>query len=61
LRRTAAAPDEWEFFVIEANPNPYLDRRSEVALAAEREGRDFPALLEHIIELAMRRTARPSA
>ena len=61
LRRNPERDGEWEFFVIEVNPNPYLDQRSEVALAAERQGKDFAALIEHIIELAVQRTARAAS
>ena len=58
LRRNEQRDGAWEFFVIEVNPNPYLDRQDLVPLAAERDGKDYPALLEHIIDLAMARTLR---
>jgi D-alanine-D-alanine ligase len=58
LRRDPGRDGEWEFFVIEANPNPYLDRRDLLPRAAERDGKDYPALIEHIIELAMQRSMR---
>lgn len=58
LRRDPTREGEWEFFVIEANPNPYLDHRDLLPRAAERDGKDFAALLEHIIELATARTVR---
>jgi D-alanine-D-alanine ligase len=58
-RENAKDGDAWEFFVIEVNPNPYLDQRSEVAMAAAKHGKDFPALLERIIELALARLLRP--
>ena len=47
--------DDWEFFVIEANPNPYLDNESELAMAALKHQLNYPALIEKIIELAMER------
>jgi D-alanine-D-alanine ligase len=54
--------DEWEFFVIEVNPNPYLEKRDHVPLAAAKAGLDYGALIERIIELARVRIAagRPS-
>jgi len=58
LRRNPEPDGEWEFFVIEANPNPYLDQRDLLPRAAERDGKDYPALLEHIIELALQRSLR---
>ena len=47
--------DNWEFYVIEANPNPYLDKKSELAMAARKHGLNYPDLIEKIIELAMER------
>ena len=54
--RPSAAPsdDEWEFYIIEVNPNPYLDRKAELAVAGRKYGLSFPALLEHIVEQAVR-------
>jgi D-alanine-D-alanine ligase len=48
--------DNWEFFVIEVNPNPYLDKKSELAMAARKHGLSYPDLIEKIIEMAMERT-----
>jgi D-alanine-D-alanine ligase len=50
--------DGWEFFIIEVNPNPYLDRKAEVASASRKHGLSFPALLEYIIEQALVAHAR---
>ena len=47
-----------EIFVIEANPNCYLERESEFARAAAHGGLDYDALIERIIELAAARYAR---
>jgi D-alanine-D-alanine ligase len=47
-----------EVFVIEANPNCYLERESEFSRAAARGGLDYDALIERIIELAAARYAR---
>jgi D-alanine-D-alanine ligase len=49
--------DSWEFFVIEVNPNPYLDEKSELAMAARKHGLNYPDLIEKIIEMAMERTS----
>lgn len=48
-------PGGWEFFLIEANPNPHLDRKGELSLAARQHGLSFPDLMERIVELAMSR------
>lgn len=47
--------EDWEFFIIEVNPNPYLEESSEVAAAAREGGLDFASLVERIIETAGRR------
>jgi D-alanine-D-alanine ligase len=47
-----------EVFVIEANPNCYLARKSEFARAAERHGIEYHALVNRIVELATARYAR---
>lgn len=47
--------DSWECYVIEANPNPYLDKKSEFAMAARKQELNYPDLIEKIIELAMER------
>jgi D-alanine-D-alanine ligase len=52
----ADAAHDWEWFIIEVNPNPYLEQKSEVALAAQKHELDYGDLIEKIIELAMRRT-----
>ena len=52
---TPTEMDDWEFFVIEVNPNPHLDIKSEFAMAAREHGLSFPGLMEKIIELAMER------
>lgn len=50
--------DAGEVFVIEVNPNCYLERESEFARAAARSGLDFDALIARIIELASARYSR---
>jgi D-alanine-D-alanine ligase-like ATP-grasp enzyme len=47
-----------EIFVIEVNPNCYLERESEFARAARRSGLEFAALIERLLELALARYAR---
>jgi D-alanine-D-alanine ligase len=47
-----------EIFVIEVNPNCYLERESEFARAAKQHGLEYPPLLERIIELATARYSR---
>jgi D-alanine-D-alanine ligase len=47
-----------EVFVLEVNPNCYLERESEFARAAARSGLEHPALVNRILELAQARYAR---
>ena len=54
LRMTAAE----EIYVIEVNPNCYLERSGEFARAAAAHGLDHAALLARIVELALGRYSR---
>lgn len=47
-----------EVYVIEANPNCYLEQNSEFARAALKHGMDYPALIARIVELATARYSR---
>jgi D-alanine-D-alanine ligase len=47
-----------EVFVIEVNPNCYLERESEFARAAKQQGLEYPQLLERLIALSTARYAR---
>jgi D-alanine-D-alanine ligase len=51
------APDG-EIFVIEVNPNCYLEREAEFARAAQKDGLSYHALIARIVELASARYAR---
>lgn len=51
------APDG-EIFVIEVNPNCYLEREAEFARAADKDGLSYHALVARIVELATARYAR---
>lgn len=42
-------------YVIEANPNPWLDPKAEFAMAAAESGRNYTQMIGEIVELAMRR------
>jgi D-alanine-D-alanine ligase len=50
-------PDE-RIYVIEVNPNCYLERSGEFARAAEAEGITHDALVARIVELAQARYSR---
>ena len=50
--------DAGEIFVIEVNPNCYLEAESEFSRAAAKDGLPHPALLERILELASARYSR---
>jgi D-alanine-D-alanine ligase len=54
LRVTASE----EVYVIEANPNCYLEKNSEFARAAQKSGMEYPALIARIVELASARYSR---
>ena len=47
-------------YVIEVNPNPWLDNRAEFAMAARKAKPElsYPDLIERIVQLAMARTMR---
>jgi D-alanine-D-alanine ligase len=47
-----------EIFVIEVNPNCYLERDAEFARAARQHGLEYPALISRIIDLATARYSR---
>lgn len=47
-----------EVYVIEANPNCYLERKSEFARAAQKAGLEYHALIARIVELASARYSR---
>lgn len=47
-----------EIFVIEVNPNCYLEREAEFARAAQKDGLSYHALIARIVELAGARYAR---
>jgi D-alanine-D-alanine ligase len=42
-------------YVLEVNPNPWLQSAAEFAMAARKSGRDYPALIEEIVNLALAR------
>ena len=50
--------DSGEIYVIEVNPNCYLEAKSEFARAAERDGITYDALITQIVELASARYSR---
>ena len=50
--------DSGEIYVIEVNPNCYLEAKSEFARAAEQDGIAYDALIAQIVELAAARYAR---
>lgn len=55
VRPSKHGGDDWEVFIIEVNPNPYLEQTAEVAMAAQRQQLEYGDLLEKILELAMHR------
>ena len=55
-RKDSPDPADWEWFIIEVNPNPYLEPKAEVALAAKKRELAYGDLIERIVELAVQRT-----
>jgi D-alanine-D-alanine ligase len=47
--------DNGRVYVLEANPNPWLDPASEYAMAAKESGRSYTELVAEIVEHAMKR------
>lgn len=47
--------DEGKIYVIEANPNPWLDPAAEFMMAAQESGRSYTETIGAIVELALRR------
>ena len=47
-----------EIYVIEVNPNCYLEKGAEFATAAKQGGMEYPALIARIVELANARYSR---
>jgi D-alanine-D-alanine ligase len=44
-----------EAYVLEVNPNPYLEKQSELAMAAADRGMSYTQLIERIVESAATR------
>lgn len=57
--KPASAEGDWDYPIIEVNPNCWIEKRSEFAMAARKQGMNYPELLERIIDLARQR--RPQA
>jgi D-alanine-D-alanine ligase len=49
---------EGEIYVIEVNPNCYLEKESEFSRAAQKHGLEHPALIARLLELAAARYSR---
>lgn len=50
--------DDGEIYVIEVNPNCYLERESEFSRAVREHGLEYEAAIARIVDLAMARYAR---
>lgn len=51
-------PNGWQIYIIEVNPNPYLEEQSEVAMAARESGLSYADLIENIVASAEKRIAK---
>ena len=49
---------EGEIYIIEVNPNCYLEKSAEFSMAAQKSGIEHPALIGRILELAIGRYSR---
>ncbi len=47
--------EDGKVYVLEANPNPWLDPVAEFAMAAKQSGRSYTEMIGEIIDLAMKR------
>jgi D-alanine-D-alanine ligase len=47
---------EGEIVILEANPNPNLDRKDEFALSALKAGLSYPRMIQRILTLALTAT-----
>ncbi|HKE02063.1 MAG TPA: hypothetical protein VKE69_13690, partial [Planctomycetota bacterium] len=45
-------------FILEANPNPYLEQNAELAMAAKAASIEYDALVARILESALDRARR---
>lgn len=52
---------KWRHHIIEVNPNCWLEKRSEFAMAGRKHGLSYPDLLERIVELARARCTAVTA
>jgi D-alanine-D-alanine ligase len=50
--------DQGDIYILEVNPNCYLEKKSEFAMAAAAGGLEYDALIGRIVELASARYAR---
>jgi D-alanine-D-alanine ligase len=60
VRGSGSDPASWQFYIIEVNPNPYLEMNAEVALAAAKTGLAYAELVERILEAAEKRVLKAS-
>lgn len=51
--------NDGQIYVLEANPNPQLAYGEDFAESAEKDGVDYADLLQRIINIGLRRSARP--
>jgi len=47
--------NDGKIYILEVNPNPWLHTTAEFALAAKQAGRDYPTLIEEIVNVAVAR------
>src|SRR5690349_1953515 len=47
--------EDGRVYVLEVNPNPWLHSTAEFAMAAKKSGRDYNALIEEVVNLALAR------
>ncbi len=55
LVSTVQEVDAWEYYLIEVNPNPHLERGAEFALAARKKGLSYLEVIERILDAGLKR------
>jgi D-alanine-D-alanine ligase len=55
MAELTAGIKQGEVYVLEANPNPWLSRGQEFAMAAKKSGLSYTQMIGEIVDLAMAR------
>ena len=53
--KNVSSMEGWEYYLIEVNPNPYLEPSAEYSMAAQKHGLSYPELIQRIVDSAMKK------